>query len=472
MESFKENGKFWLPKNKDRKISGNLRFDPNEGARLELDGSLEINPFNIIKAEENGFSQLSPKFINPKIILGIINGKPVTLYNSRQFAAPMFISNFQESLESVESHFDIDKIFLGQHFQKEEDIQFERLDIIYSDLDYWVGCTGLKERFGKDSRDYNTFQWEYEYPPEVRVDVNSIQMAINFGIKRKFTPFKLIFKQYTFIRIEPTGTIHFNDYLEIINHLQDFLSLAVGRAVYPLKIQGKTRKDDPREFEIDINYRTDPVISSNTKNPRDMFFTLKDIHGSFEESLNNWFKKSEQLEIIRDLYFSTIYTQGLPLEIIFLNYIRALELYHRRVLKGSYLSIEEYEPIKEKIINSITGVSRDHKNSLKNRIKYGYEFSLRTRLKRIFDINENLFGLVFNDKNTFIEDIVVTRNYYTHYDESDKERALTKTDELYELTLKLKFILETCILIELGISEFEIKNFVANDDRYKGVILD
>ncbi len=471
MESFNEKGKFWLPKNKDRKISGNLKFDPNEGAKLELDDSLEVNSFDVTKSEENGFSQLSPKFINPKIILGRVNGKPVTLYNSCQFAAPIFLSNFQESLKSVESHFDVDKIFLGHNFQKEEDIKFERLDVIYSDLDYWVGCTGLKEKFRKDSRDYNSVQWEYEYPPEIRVNVNSVQMAINFGFNRELTPFKLVFKQYSFIQIEPIIAIHFNDYLEIINHLQDFFSFAVGRAVYPLKIQGTTRKDDPRKFEIDINYRTNSVIPSTIKYPRDMFFTLKDIHGSFEESLNNWFKKSEQLEIIRELYFSTIYTQGLPLELLFLNYIRALELYHRRILKGSYLSIEEYEPIMEKIVNSISGVNRDHKDSLKNRIKYGYEFSLRTRLKKIFEINENLFGLAFTDKNTFIEDVVVTRNYYTHYDENDKKRALTETDELYELTLKLKFILEACILVELGISEIEIRKFVTNYDRYNGIIL-
>ena len=67
MESFELNGIWWLPENENKKVSGTLKFDPVDGGSLELIGSFK-EPQDLGKALE------------PKIILGIVSRKIVTLY--------------------------------------------------------------------------------------------------------------------------------------------------------------------------------------------------------------------------------------------------------------------------------------------------------------------------------------------------------------------------------------------------------
>lgn len=53
--------------------------------------------------------------------------------------------------------------------------------------------------------------------------------------------------------------------------------------------------------------------------------------------------------------------------------------------------------------------------------------------------------------------MVATRNYLTHFDKRLKAEA-AEGEELYHTTQKLKILLETCLLVELGFSLNEIKN--------------
>ncbi|WP_237713400.1 HEPN domain-containing protein, partial [Halococcus hamelinensis] len=53
-----------------------------------------------------------------------------------------------------------------------------------------------------------------------------------------------------------------------------------------------------------------------------------------------------------------------------------------------------------------------------------------------------------------VNEIVNTRNYLTHYDESISPRA--DTDELHPLILRLRAILEAVLLSNLGIPEDQI----------------
>jgi len=63
MDKFEYKGRWWLPDKPEKRISGTLRFTPNEGAILELIGSFkDTKDIN--------------KMLEPEIILGISsNGK-------------------------------------------------------------------------------------------------------------------------------------------------------------------------------------------------------------------------------------------------------------------------------------------------------------------------------------------------------------------------------------------------------------
>ena len=115
MDKFEYEGIWWLPDKPEKRISGTLRFTPNEGVILELIGSFKD----------------TKDILKPEIILGISNGKKITLHKCFE-TKPNNVS-VPESLS-----FYADEVFVGAHFQKSEDIKFRKLCIRYSYLDEWV----------------------------------------------------------------------------------------------------------------------------------------------------------------------------------------------------------------------------------------------------------------------------------------------------------------------------------------------
>ena len=193
----------------------------------------------------------------------------------------------------------------------------------------------------------------------------------------------------------------------------------------------------------------------------------RDISGRFDSFLRNWFEKVDLLEPIYDLYFGTLYNPRMYSEQKFLSLVQAIESFHQRIHGGEYMSVEEYEPVYDALVNAIPDwVSSDLKYRLKEYLKYGREFSLRKRMKDIIYIYQANTDRFIGNKNAFIEKVVDTRNYQTHHDEDLKERA-AGGEELDRLTQKLKVLLEVCLLTELGFSSEEIKGLFSRNSRYQ-----
>ena len=230
--------------------------------------------------------------------------------------------------------------------------------------------------------------------------------------------------------------------------------------MYPLTIEGRI-ETNPGLLPICINY-IQPKITKNTSAliPSQMLFTFQDISDRPEKFLRNWFDKASLLEPVYDLYYGIVYYPPTNQENIFLNLIQAIESFHRRIFKGEYIPKKDYEDkvydILVKAIPALEG--QDLKESLESKLRYGNEFSLRTRLRDILKrYNEIMPGFI-PDKKDFINKVVDTRNYYTHYDEDLKGRAVSD-ESLYYLTQRLRRLLEICLLRELGFNLKEIKEF-------------
>jgi hypothetical protein len=63
---------------------------------------------------------------------------------------------------------------------------------------------------------------------------------------------------------------------------------------------------------------------------------------------------------------------------------------------------------------------------------------------------------LIKDKDQFIRDTKISRNYYTHLDPELEKKAL-KRGELFRLTEMLKLVLYILILIETGFSKSSIE---------------
>lgn len=444
IEEFEYEGIWWLPDKPEEQISGTLRFTPEEGAILDLIGS-----FRDIKDID--------KKLKPEIILGISsNGKNITLYKCFETKSTLSNRGF------LTSSFYANLVFVGAHFERKEDIKFKKLSIHYSYLNEWVNVSGFDiPEFNHNKEVVIKFK-----PPEpIQASISKdYKILINFRYTFSPSMEMVAIKQKTFLTIEPLEEKSFDEYRSIMYHLQNFLSLGIMKAVYPLTIEGTTEvnkqmiKGKPCYPPIKIFYKL-PEIPKATKTILPyMLFTFRDISDRFESILKNWFEKADLLKPVYDLYFGTLYNPRMYLEHRFLSLIKAIESFHRIIHGGEYLSAEDYKPVYDSLIKAIPDcVRNDLKERLKEYLKYGREFSLRKRLKEMLDKYQEILYKFIRNTNTFIEKVVNTRNYYTHHDKDLKEHSASG-EELYHLTQKLKMLVEVCLLSELGFSSEEIKS--------------
>ena len=456
IKKFEYEGIWWLPTEPEKQISGTLKFDPTQGAVLDLIGAFK---------EVKDFNNLS----EPKIILGISsNGKKITLYRCLETKSSLSAPGLHIS------SFYIDKIFVGVHFQKVEDIRFKNLSIHYSHLDEWANISGFNIQFKEGIR------IDYKQPKSIQATIND-DLKIFIDISVTYPLMSVVQKeatieQETYVRVEPSEEKIFEEYLRIMYHIQNFLSIGITEPVHPLIIKGKTEANktqiEKNEYypPVDIFYALPYTLDiSKTIPPFDMLFTFSDIHDQFEQFLKKWLEKVDLLEPVYNLYFGTLYNPHMYVEQHFLSLTEALEIFHRRTSLdgGKYLSDDDYKNIFQVLVEAIPdSVVKDHKQSLKNKLKYGHEFSLRKRLKELFEKHDEIFKKFVKDKDRFINTVKDSRNYLIHYDPDLKGKAATG-EELYRLTIKLKILLEICLLTEIGFGIKDIDRAISNNRKYQ-----
>lgn len=412
------------------------------------------------------------EILKPKIILGISSdGKLMTLYKCFEKKTSLSIPGF------LTSSFHVNLVFVGAHFLRPEDVEFKSVSVRYLCLDEWVNISGFIVEPSKKGE----ILIRYNSPESVQADIcDGLKVSIDFRAKGSAfsVPEKEVtIKQETWFKIETSEAKSFEYYQDIINKTGILLSLAIGIPVYPLAIEGLTEanavtlRDEKTYYPtVEVFYKLSHVPKEHKSLlPFDMLFTYKDISNRFGTLLRNWFEKMDLLEPVYNLYFATLWNPRMYLEDRFLSLVRAIESFHRRIYGGKYLTDEDYGGVYDSLTAAIPGgISSELKERLKEYLKYGNEFSLRKRLKEIFDKYQVLNEFIEN-RDGFVEKVVNTRNYLTHYDK-DLEKQAAKGEELYYLTEKIKLCVEVLLFTELGFTLDEVKAFfkkrISTDEVY------
>lgn len=454
MEDFEIKGYWWVPKKPDDKIAGVLRHTSKK-ITLELLG--------LFKEPQEKWT-----FYNEDIILGFSeNGKEVTLHGCFDNGVVDNIPGF------VTSSYCIHELFVGVHFNKLEDIKFKNISVQYLHLDNWLGISG----FQPGLPDQNGITIKFIPPAQIKASINdNYNIIIGFHSSYQINhdgPRKVTLDQTANIIVESKIGNTFEDFLQILFHLRNFLSLGVMAPEYPLLIKGQSElkkiqaQNQVIYEDITIYYiLVNAPDTLKTIHDMHMLFTYREISDNFELYIKNWFNKKETLEPVFNLYFATLYDPQMYLNHKFLSLIHAIETYHRRTMKNYVLPKEQYESRTKEIINS---VPQQYKGWLCWKLNYGNEPDLRSRLKELlekfsFTLNESQG---YNSK--FIEDVVNTRNYHTHFDEKLKDKVVQSND-MFKLTQKMRVMLEIFLLTELGFTEEKITTLIRRSMQNKGIL--
>lgn len=455
MREFEFEGLWWLPETPEPKVPGTLRFFPDSGASLDLLGSL-WDPGNQFAASERSLT-------NVDLILGLSSkGKPVTLWNCGETRKMVNLVGF------TKTSFHAEVVVVGAHLGGIEEAQFKKMSTEYRHLDEWAGISGFEIQRPIDHATHPMII-EHKIPAPVAASIAGTRVAIEVRATLKETSGlvgEVTIAQRTWASAESSECGSFGELNRMLHRLRNFLTLGVGRLVEPLAVRGVVESDGGTPVEI--HYRPAGRGTSLDKNVRrtEMLFVLDDLGEDFERFLGNWFGKAEPLGPVYDLYFATAYSSSAYLDDRFLSLVQAVEAYHRRALGTTELPEDEHERRLEETISAVPNV---HKDWLRGKLTYSNEPSLRKRLKEIMrrdpEVMKPIFGKSKKERGAFVGKVVDTRNYLTHYDESKKDEAAVGR-KLYELTEKLKSVLEACLLREVGFEGDSLKEILLRTRRF------
>jgi ApeA N-terminal domain 1 len=185
----------------------------------------------------------------------------------------------------------------------------------------------------------------------------------------------------------------------------------------------------------------------------EMTMPLTSLGETYLKVLTKWFECQEMLRPVFEVFFGTYRVGRMHLETRLLHLSQVVESFHRRLVGGTYVTAEEFKPIRHAVTTAIpAGIPNDLRDKLKSQIKYGNEPSLRKRLNAVLaELTEDEQSLVCKEVGYFVSCVVDTRNYLTHLDKDDKADVL-KDKELYGLTKALERLITIMFLKYVGIA--------------------
>lgn len=275
--------------------------------------------------------------------------------------------------------------------------------------------------------------------------------------------------QHVEVYIKKKEEVPYQNFFDDFNKVINLITLATGFKINISHIHGINYKKYSSKSKGKNNYIKYEIVSNTMKNLShtnpdkhenisNYLFYLKELPTN--NKLYNWFDSYETYKNIYNLYNLAINNE-ITDEIKFCNLMQAMELIHTqkfKKVKKFYQHIETKFENNSEIINLIED-NPDQKDSkfiiLKNRIIDSLisDFSLTIR--------ENLIANI--DKlSTILAD---TRNFYTHYNESKKDKCLVGKKLKFAIFI-LDYVVSCDILLNLGFSIDEInqkKEFQLND---------
>ena len=444
LDSFERDGEWWLPGDgAPEKVFGRVSFDPAGGVRLKT-----LRPF-----PEEGRHGVGRGF-RPPLILGFWgHGTPVTLYRTTR------VGTVRPPGSNFGSEFYARYAVDGHHFYAEEDAAFFSLRAGFTDLEEWAKhhpFAGTIPVSGNRRTGYVEMK-----PVEVEVGSLLAKLTVRSDMKSwALVPMKTLRWEHRVVfEIAPEEEKPPRWYRDVLGGLQDLLTLLVGRPVYPSAAEAQVRRGGSRRADLffDGGSRQPGAALPSARLSRgsDVLLPLPQIRHDLPRALESWFAKRELLSPVYDLFFGVLFGPDVGPEYQFLSLAQALETYHRRTRPESrYLEEAEYGRRYEEIVEALPGdLPRPLKSKLKDVLKYGNEWSLR---KRVTDLLDGLpSGVVEDEGGDFVEAVVNTRNYLTHYTEELRERALQGT-VLSEALDELRRVVAFLLFQELGLDEQKV----------------
>ena len=372
--------------------------------------------------------------------------------------------------------------FMGLSVEKEEDLQFSRVEFDFGEIIEW--STLCKYNWDWTNRDNPAVTWDkkpsvsFQLREGVEVTfrpLNSFRLFPSFDVKTTITQQVLIEIQY---HTPIVWTSIMNDALS----LRYLVGLGMNRFVgiesahyyheslieYIPSENGLIKKP----LSMEVWFGNHDAVHTSAGNPYEYSYNFTECQDY--NIIQNWNSYYSKLKPVLDLYFSSGRYEVYVPEIVFLNLMQALETYHARFVADTK---NDYIKHVEQMLDAIFHDGKDASN-WKGRL-LGYDqwkdklisSDQKEPWRKTVLLISRLNDLIFADgeicwwsfdngkHEDFAKKLVDTRNYYTHYDEKKKDKAYSE-EELPYVNQHLRCLLNYHLLTKLGYDKQKAKEKV------------
>ncbi|WP_147441089.1 HEPN domain-containing protein [Halorubrum sp. Atlit-26R] len=453
-------GYWWTPESEDRKVPGTLEYDPDTGITLRL--------LSTLKKEGN-----IPKSDSTATRYDRILGKTTEEENITLIDCPLSKTSGIGGAKTEQ--YIANELLIGHCFT--DSIEFSRIQIKSDLIDAWAerpatsfDSSVLERADGKGpvkGQVGDTFEIKGETLEtlDAEVEIGTVKLKNNITTNLRRRGGGEITDKCFFEIVFQSGAEPYEVSLDYVKKIEDFVTLALGEECWAEQLIGIGTDGDT---EIEILYPPQETPKEASKiHPYKTNFILPDISDNYESVIQNWFDISNRYSQSLNLYFSTRYNNRMYVNNEFFSLVQSIEVYHRRNenFDGIYVDPEEFEDYYDELCETVRS---DFDNSFsqhlkKGSFKYANEYSLAKRMDELVQrVTEDFEELPLEFESN-IRPIVNARNNLTH--EGD---AGVSTAKLFDFSQVLKALLESLILIDIGINKDQIQDRLSQ--RYENLI--
>ncbi len=436
-------------------LYGVLQFDPKTGLTLETKAPKGRSMEDLVRRATNR------REVAPTILGHDAHNKPVTL-----FGCVGTNSDRSGGLERNSIH--AMRALIGGHFGKWGDAKFNNAFCQLSLLSNWINRSPIN----RISIGGNPPRIGNEIPREIILNFNdgmSLKICETLSISSSRAEYCI--KGDHYLEFAFPGGLAVDDILEKqIYPLGRLLTLFTGIRSHPVEIKfsdGTTplpgiellkQNNGADDAESEINGVRFPVKFS-------------DLETRLGPVLQHWFKYYQDLDSVLNLFFTTIFNDGLYINHEFLLLAQAFEVYHghQRHLPSTLTDPSRF---KRRLARIRARAGRRDGEWLAEKLRYANQKSLAHKLEDLFKIHSGEVKQFIRNKHIFAQKIKNTRNYFTHFDERLRLKGKIATDtEMIAMVRNMRAFLKICIFKDLGLNGAPINEIIKGAKGWKIVSL-
>lgn len=415
-------------------VPGRLIYEPSKGLSLDL-----------VESKSGAAAAAVTSLPSVAVIYGrLIDGTLVTLMDCFTTKTSMRAGGI-----GIQTALIANRGLFGAHVASFEQLAVVSYTVEISSLSNWT-CMRLPRPDVLPNGGGISIHFVRPAPIEVKLEDKPFDVKISHGWSAPQSTTSIGVRWHAGLTITAHGKLTFADASEAGSQCQNLMWLLIGHDISLRAVAIKQAQDPSTVIKVLFAQRRKPnhpdVHSAQMLLPYEM------IKEEFPRIVASWFARSKQAVLAEDVFFGAMLLESPVVNVKLLAAAQAAESYHRALGTGLYMDQDAYDKAVAEILNHIPAcIGSDHRQSLKGRLKYGNEVSLRRRLHELFGrIPNDVAVRIAGNVSQFINKTVDTRNYFTHYDHASEAKAFAGKDAFIAAE-RLRVLVVANLLHDLGI---------------------